>query len=1220
MSVRVAMRQGLAAGLAALIATAPLAPLRAADPGPATAPVAPPAPAGPVVPTPPASSPSPANSAARARVAAVPEIGKCVREPIGAPVAERRSPDDDPLADHRREYMRALDRFLAAGDDYRGEVDRFLDAKFADRVASVNRRYDREIAALEGTEKQRREEAIAQFERFIEKYPDDMRYTPDAMFRLAELYYERSAVDYEEANKRYLAARLAFDRGELKTRPESPERGYADCVRIYGLLISRFGDRYRYADAVYYLMGYVLQESLQDTEAVTAWRKLVTEFPKSAYAAEVWLRIGELEFDLGRFNEAAEAYASALRYKESRFYDKALYKLGWTYFQLYDYDRAIRTFKDLIGWYDTNAAGGETTASALREEAVEYLAKSLAEDDWDNDGLEDDNRGIERALSYLSGGSGYERDIMVRYAEALYELHDQKKYLEAIAVFRRIIDARPIAIDAVDLQQRIIQIHDILRDVEGATRERERLAEMFAPKSPWAVANAADGKRLADTRTAIELEMRRRALMLHQRAQELKAESRDAEDPNALLVQSFESYKQAARAYREYLARYPTEPASYEMRFYLAETLYYSDQVDEAAAIYLEVASDPYQYRFREPAAWSAVKSNERLIAEAVKSGRIQAKSNPNAPWDPPPLPEGETATSEKRLISAEPVPPEVERWLAAVEFFTLRDILYKGGREPQVALTYQSAVIALRFRDFETARKRFRQVIACFPEDPIAADAMANILNTFREENDIAALEQWATIAERLELGDPKTTAEIRSKIKLFKLGAQFQRAEALLAEGKKLEAAQEFERLADQNQDAAFLDKAYYNAAMAYKDVKYYDSAARIFEKLVNEPRFAKSEFKTESVFELAENYKLFFAFESAVTTYFLFLDRTEGTPNPNRPYALFTAARLQEYAGRLEDAAKTYEKYSQIFKDRDDSANAIYRAAELHGRLKKTDLQRKMLLTFIERFKAKPAMGTQVLGAMGDLADLAYAQNKTKDALKLYADILKEYKARGFQPGTLAAILAAKATFIEIEQRFFAYEKLRLKGASQRQMAADLAKKQKLLDELEAAYAGVFAFKALDWTIAAFYRIGDIYREFAKTLYAAPEPTGLSEEELDEYITIIEDEGLRYENIAVERFEKTVQESRRLKVTTEWAQKALVAANAYKPQEYPLFKDPRRVPTFTPRFRADARTRNASRPAAAPAPPAPGAPQAGDGTTVPGTDAAPDPERGEPEGGAE
>ncbi|PIE65728.1 MAG: hypothetical protein CSA24_02100, partial [Deltaproteobacteria bacterium] len=90
--------------------------------------------------------------------------------------------------------------------------------------------------------------------------------------------------------------------------------------------------------------------------------------------------------------------------------------------------------------------------------------------------------------------------------------------------------------------------------------------------------------------------------------------------------------------------------------------------------------------------------------------------------------------------------------------------------------------------------------------------------------------------------------------------------------------------------------------------------------------------------------------------------------------------------------------------------------------------------------------------------------------------------------------------------------------------------------------------------------------------KTLYAAPAPIGLSDEEMDIFITQIEDEGLKYENIAIERFERTVKESLRLKVTNEWARLALEAINRYKPQEYPLYKDTKKLPTFEPRFRVE------------------------------------------------
>jgi len=1181
----------------------PAGPPAAPGPGPntitpgttpaATAPGTAPLPTTPTGPAAPMMTPDEARAAqARALVASVPEIGQCKRERLSMEEGRKKVKETRVLEGDRAEFQRVAERFYVVADEYREEVDKLLDDSFKERMVGLNERYDRQSRDVESNERERRNDAIRQFERFVAKYPTDPRYTPDAMFRLAELYYERSAVDYDDATKQYNAQKALYDRGKIPERPTPPTRLFDDVLKTYVTMLARFGDQYRYADAVYYLLGYVQEENQDDVASRKTWMQLIERYPKSEYAPEVWLRVGESHFDYGEFQEAADAYQKALAYTESRFYDKALYKLAWTYFQMFDYDRAIRAFKQLIAWYDAGRTDQGATASALREEAIDYLARSLAEDDWDHDGEDDKNRGVARALSYLQGGTTWETDIIERYAEVLYELHDVRKYAESTEVYRQVIAMNPTALKAVEYQQRVIRNYDVLRDIASATRERQRLADMFAPRSPWALANAAEAKRLAEASETVELEMRRRALTLHQRAQELKAEAK-TEDRPELLDQSLEHYKQASRAYRDYLTQYPTEPPSYEMRFYLAETLFYSAAFKEAAATYLEVASDPYQGKFREPAAWSAVKAYERLLVGAVDDKRIPAKSNPSKPWQEE-APEGEQGSEVKRF-QMEPYPQEVQDWMQAVDFFVLRDIRQEGSDKPQVAFAYQAATLAMRFKDYDDAKNRFRQVVACFPDDDLAADAMASILNMYRDENDLQGLERWATIADRVQLGNPEIMEKIKKRIQVFKLGAQFQRAETLLAEGKHLEAAKEFERLADQNQDAKFLDKAYYNSAMAYKEVKYYDSAARIFEKLVTDPRFAQSEFKTESVFELAENYKLFFAFEKAAEAYFMFLQRTETTKDPNRPYALYTAARLQEYAGNLKAAAATYERYGEAFKDRDDSANAIFRAAELYDRLKDRDGQRRALNAFITRFSDKQGMGARVIEAMMELADLAAAQQKTRDAAKLYEDILREFQVRGFQPGTATAAHAAKSKFMLVEQKFAEYTKIRLTGTNQRRMTADLARKKKILEELDLAYSEVVPFRSLDWTIATFYRLGDIYRDFATTLYKAPTPTGLSDEELDAFTNMIEDEGLKYENIAVERFERCVVEARRLKVTTDWARKALEAINTYKPKDYPLYKETKRRPTFAPKYSFDARAATSPIKAEPPrtAPPAGGTP---------------------------
>ncbi|MFT7582456.1 MAG: TolA-binding protein, partial [Myxococcota bacterium] len=340
--------RGLGIGLSALAMWSG-ATLAAEPPPPTAGPAAPAEPEAKDIPEAPAAGT--ATPIGR-QVALIPEIGKCHREPLQKSILEvekkKTGESDLALQREREDFDRIYERFRAVSLDYQGEVSKLLAETFDERQASVNRRYTKQSKEASLTVRQRRLEAITRFERFVQKYPSDAEHTPDAMFRLAELYYERSAVDFDDAEQRYATEKDLFDRGKIPSEPRSPVRDYSDSVKLYQTMLSRFGDTYRYADAVYYLLGYVLEESGQDLEARKAWLALVNRLPKSEYAPEIFLRVGENHFDYGEFAEAAEVYKRALAYTDSRFYDKALYKLAWTYFQIYDYDSAILTFKDLI--------------------------------------------------------------------------------------------------------------------------------------------------------------------------------------------------------------------------------------------------------------------------------------------------------------------------------------------------------------------------------------------------------------------------------------------------------------------------------------------------------------------------------------------------------------------------------------------------------------------------------------------------------------------------------------------------------------------------------------------------------------------------------------------------------------------------------------------------------------------------------------------------------
>ena len=62
--------------------------------------------------------------------------------------------------------------------------------EYHNKAKAINAKYDPQIDLNDREARDRRRDAIAMFEAFLLRYPNDKRWTPDAMFRLAELYYE----------------------------------------------------------------------------------------------------------------------------------------------------------------------------------------------------------------------------------------------------------------------------------------------------------------------------------------------------------------------------------------------------------------------------------------------------------------------------------------------------------------------------------------------------------------------------------------------------------------------------------------------------------------------------------------------------------------------------------------------------------------------------------------------------------------------------------------------------------------------------------------------------------------------------------------------------------------------------------------------------------------------------------------------------------------------
>ncbi|MFW6031343.1 MAG: tetratricopeptide repeat protein, partial [Myxococcota bacterium] len=291
-----------------------------------------------------------------------------------------------------REMESEVERFANYGEAYRETVLSLLRREYLRQRRGRTQWYARQIQEEERLLDEARARAIRLFERFIRTYPDDPTYTPDAMFRLGELYFERSAIQFQQA----------YDRAR-ETGGEAPlSADFMPTIELYKRLVRNFPD-YRRLDGVYYLIGYTLNEMGEVDQARMAWLNLVcgNKFdydpdampdgeelseeeqeqqqqeeehpsltmddeggmpesdeafknpyegcepivPDARFVSETWFRIGEYHFDdygdPHSLDLSISAYGKILEDREDRNYSLALYKVAWAYYRASRYPEAI---------------------------------------------------------------------------------------------------------------------------------------------------------------------------------------------------------------------------------------------------------------------------------------------------------------------------------------------------------------------------------------------------------------------------------------------------------------------------------------------------------------------------------------------------------------------------------------------------------------------------------------------------------------------------------------------------------------------------------------------------------------------------------------------------------------------------------------------------------------------------------------------------------------
>ncbi len=1032
------------------------------------------------------------------------------------------------------EMSSAIQTYEEESKEFKKEIQLLVEKKYEDKRNSLGNSYEKAIRDLEVLERRERLDAIAAFEEFLQRYPDDPRYTPDVMFRLAELYYERSSDDHNVAMREYEDVMKKLDPEKNPTPPPEPKVDFSKSIALYERLLKEF-PKYKLNDASLYLLGYCQEKQENFERARGTYERLIATYPKSRYATEAWMRIGENYFDAydvpDALAKAADAYEHAVADKTHPLFDKALYKLGWTYYRMDRFDDAVDRFLVLADFYEAEAKkkGEEEVGGDLRNEALQYTAISFVDEKWGS---------LAKAQEKFAklGGRRYEGEIYRRMGDVYF---DQTKELEAIEAYRLVLTKDPLTKEAPLIQQKIVKAYERRRMLNEAFSESAKLSTDYQPGTPWYERWKRDPDVIATVSDMAEKSLYSTAIYHHQQAIVYKQEQKFE-----LAKSAFET---AAKAYGTYLARFPRSKNAYEMEYYYAETLYNSFQFGEAAKHYAAVRDSTQDVRYLNDAAYSAVLSYQKQLDLDVKLGTTKAYPVRRSAERP----EGDTVKPvaftpiEQALINSS------DKYLQRV----------KKGDEKAPTIAFKAAELFYTHDQLEEARARFEDIVKTYPKNEVAKYATNLIIESYLIDKNWQKVEEVsARLASNKDVIDPKS--ELYQQLTKFKLGGRFKLAEELMAKGDYDTAARKYIELVDEDPKNEFADKALNNAAVSYENVQRFDSALKLYERIYKE--YPNSKLADAAIFRVAVNAEKSYDFEKAIGTYQRLVK--DYPTSKDRESALYNTARLLEGLQKYDEAAAAYLRYADLYPKSEDAPKNQFRAALIYEKQGEPAKQIAALNEFVQKFSGSNQQAELVIDAKKRIADAYKKQKKDTEAKRAYQSAADEFDKRNLKPDTapVGSDAAAFSRFELAEYELEEFDRVKISGSGNA-LKKSFEYKTALVKKVNAAYDTVLKYKRIEWSLAAFYRKGYVLERFAQTILDTPVPPEvkrLGDEAVVTYQDALAQRTVALEDQAVANYTATLAEAKKARISNEWTKKTLESLNRFRPKEFPVLKEPKQA----------------------------------------------------------
>ena len=1104
--------------------------------------------------------------------------------------------DAAPLSEAERGVLREVEadwtRYTGEADAHQRRMRDLLLRSFNEKTAELEARYARRIADATTRKQNKHLQTIELLEKFIGDHPDHDQFTPDAMYRLADLYLDVAddEVDVADINAEVIA-------------------DYSRSIAYWERILNEFPD-YRQLPSVLYLLGYYgktkderrsmilflaltcankykwtdvappmptkeealaridRKERLDPYAECKAWEGADPELVRHA-----WVRgIADYHFTVpGELDEAIASYLKVVDHaKDSPLYAEALYKLAWSYYKRDFLLDSIKRFDESVRLYDALVAKGGVPALELREESLQYIAVAFT-DPWEGETDTDPVKAFDRARDFYKGRENepHVRDVWEAMGSAFMELqaYDQAvdSYRIALGPPWELSPRNPV------VHQLIVDAFEAKGDKFAADQAAAELATRYAPGTPWYIANEKDREAMENQRRIAERALYAAARNTHLAATNLRKEYEAGGRTEAVVKEEYlKLYAEAVRLYRVFIEQYPESDYVYEFTYYQGEALYFSERYLDAVEQYRWVRDHrDLSETFFLQAAKDILASYEAEVARQVAAGTLAPLVVPT-PADLKAMPQP---------LRPQPIPPlyvTMQR-----EWDDYQNVVNDPRTAPQQGLN--AALVSLAYLHVDDAIARMEKVMNKFCGVPESVKAKDALLSVYEATNQ---LDKFAEVNNNFissKCGDAKSIELAKSQNRSI----EFKRAENLSGEGKYIEAAELFYRYYKVAPPGdADLPVALYNAAANYSLGDRPKTAIALYKEFTKstDKRFRESPYFLEAMRLTAQSQQSVFDYDAAIATnlelYTVAKDAKKRGIKPPPPLggeparttdqialeALYNAAVLAELDRDFKKAVELFTKYDKEETDRRNKDRALWSIARVY---KSAGDVTNLVPAFDKWRKAygnDAGNADDLVASYYDTAAVWKRKGNTKNADAAGTAAVEAWKKTGSPKNTRGARLAGEwaLTFAErhFTTKFEPYKITEVAKTVDRSKALKAALEKATL-ETQDKYLALDDYGVAEYSMAAKVRYGETLARFAEKLAQAPTPKyilDLDKKNPDAGAVAAYEEGLannlaKYIEQAKAQWVEVTDLAKKNGVSNRWSQLALENLNREFPDDFPV-----------------------------------------------------------------